>query len=696
MKDLLAVLCVIGAAVAKAPAPYAPSGWRPEGPAFELPQRGQNPNYLPPVDPRTPANIPDADIDVTVQGLPPRQDQQPVFQPSPIGGQQYVGPNFNADIRSLDQGLNQAQVQQQKAREFARQKQENEARFPSTISPNQFNPRTTVNSRTPSNPTQSTITPRPDFRTTSTTPADLDLNEGETDEVGSPAVSEKQTVSVEVSKQNIQEYPPELFLNPLAQLRLQPLQFGQSPIVIPGEQSQKQVAGFDAQTHFAALPSIIAQQQLAQQQLVQQRALLQQYPGNQAFVVSGQTSNRGFLIQSPQPLQPVAQLQPLVQPLAPIQGQNVVLQPQGAKQIQPNFEKPKQENEDDDDEQRDDDQSQQPQVQTQFGFQPQPQVIYQQQPQGLQPQGFQSQGLQQPQLIYQQPEAFQPQTETVSQQGFQPQGFQQPQLIYQQPEAFQPQTETVSQQGFQPQGLQPQGFQQPQLIYQQPEAFQPQTETVSQQAFQPQQVYQPQQVAFQQAQPALQPAFQQSQADQPQIYQPQTSYQPQTYQPQFYAPDQQIQGQLVSVPAQNVDQYYQQQFQQRQLSQSQGQDALQSGFDVNQQGNSLDQNDKESDENTDGATATAVATAFGTRTQPRVFSTYGSPIPRAQNAATTEAPAEEVTTEEGPTIAQATAVARGGRRKSAKLRSRRIRPDSPIFTLDKSGHLVLASEQERL
>ncbi|XP_063370540.1 uncharacterized protein LOC134658806 isoform X7 [Cydia amplana] len=648
MKDLLAVLCVIGAAVAKAPAPYAPSGWRPEGPAFELPQRGQNPNYLPPVDPRTPANIPDADIDVTVQGLPPRQDQQPVFQPSPIGGQQYVGPNFNADIRSLDQGLNQAQfqVQQQKAREFARQKQENEARFPSTISPNQFNPRTTVNSRTPSNPTQSTITPRPDFRTTSTTPADLDLNEGETDEVGSPAVSEKQTVSVEVSKQNIQEYPPELFLNPLAQLRLQPLQFGQSPIVIPGEQSQKQVAGFDAQTHFAALPSIIAQQQLAQQQLVQQRALLQQYPGNQAFVVSGQTSNRGFLIQSPQPLQPVAQLQPLVQPLAPIQGQNVVLQPQGAKQIQPNFEKPKQENEDDDDEQRDDDQSQQPQVQTQFGFQPQPQVIYQQQPQGLQPQGFQPQGLQP--------------------------------------------------QGFQPQGLQPQGFQQPQLIYQQPEAFQPQTETVSQQAFQPQQVYQPQQVAFQQAQPALQPAFQQSQADQPQIYQPQTSYQPQTYQPQFYAPDQQIQGQLVSVPAQNVDQYYQQQFQQRQLSQSQGQDALQSGFDVNQQGNSLDQNDKESDENTDGATATAVATAFGTRTQPRVFSTYGSPIPRAQNAATTEAPAEEVTTEEGPTIAQATAVARGGRRKSAKLRSRRIRPDSPIFTLDKSGHLVLASEQERL
>ncbi|XP_063630513.1 uncharacterized protein LOC134801817 isoform X1 [Cydia splendana] len=655
MKYLLAVLSVIGAAVAEAPAPYAPSGWRPDGPAFELPQRGQNPNYLPPVDPRTPANIPDADVDVTVQGLPPRQEQQPIFQPSPIAGQQYAGPNFNADIRSLDQGLNQAQfqVQQQKAREFARQKQENEARLPSTISPNQFNPRTTVNSRTPINPTQSTITPRPDFRTTSTTPADLDLNEGETDEVGSPAVSEKQRVSVEVSKLNIQEYPPELFLNPLAQLRLQPVQFSQSPIVISGEQSQKQVAGFDAQTHFAALPSIIAQQQLAQQQLDQQRALLQQYPGNQAFVVSGQTSNRGFLIQSPQPLQPVAQLQPLVQPLAPIQGQNVVLQPQGANQIQPNFEQPRKENDDDDDEQRDDDQSQQPQVQTQFGFQPQPQVIYQQQPQGLQPQGLQPQGLQ--------------------------------------PQGLQPQ-------GFQPQGLQPQGFQQPQLIYQQPEAFQPQTETVSQQGF-PQQVYQPQQVAFQQAypQPALQPAFQQPQADQPQIYQPQTSYQPQTYQPQFYAPDQQIQGQLVSIPAQNLDQFYQQQFQQQQLSQSQGQDALQSGFDVNQQGNSLGQNDKESDENTDGgATATAVATAFGTRTQPRAFSTYGAPIPRAQNAATTEAPAEEVTTEEGPAIAEATAVARGGRRKSAKLRSRRIRPDSPIFTLDKSGRLVLVSEQERL
>ncbi|XP_061724964.1 putative mediator of RNA polymerase II transcription subunit 12 isoform X3 [Cydia pomonella] len=675
MKGLLAVLCVIGAAVAEAPAPYAPSGWRPDGPAFELPQRGQNPNYLPPVDPRTPANIPDADVDVTVQGLPPRQEQQPIFQPSPIGGQQYVGPNFNTDIRSLDQGLNQVQIQQQKAREFARQKQENEARLPSTISPNQFNPRTTVNSRTPINPTQSTITPRPDFRTTSTTPADLDLNEGETDEVGSPAVSEQQRVSVEVSKQNIQEYPPELFLNPLAQLRLQPLQFGQSPIVIPGEQSQKQVAGFDAQTHFAALPSIIAQQQLAQQQLDQQRALLQQYPGNQAFVVSGQTSNRGFLIQSPQPLPPVAQLQPLVQPLSPVQRQNVVLQPQGVNQIQPN--QPKQENYDDDDEQIDDNQSQQPQsVQSQFSFQPQPQVIYQQQPQGLQPQGFQPQTLQ--------PQGFQPQ-------GLQPQGIQQPQLIYQQPEAFQPQAETVSQQGFQPQG-----FQQPQLIYQQPEAFQTQAETVSQQGFQPQQVYEPQQVAFQ-TQPALQPAFQQPQADQPQIYQPQTSYQPQTYQPQFYAPDQQIQGQLVSIPAQNLDQFYQQQFQQQQLSQSQGQDALQSGFDVNQQGNSLDQNDKDSDENTDGgATATAVATAFGTRTQPRVFSTYGAPIPRAQNAATTEAPAEEVTTEEGPAIAQATAVARGGRRKSAKLRSRRIRPDSPIFTLDKSGRLVLVSEQERL
>ncbi|XP_048000042.1 mediator of RNA polymerase II transcription subunit 15-like [Leguminivora glycinivorella] len=635
MKYLLAVLCIAGAA-AEAPAPYAPSGWRPDGPAFELPQRGQNPNYLPPVDPRTPANVPDADIDVTVQGLPPRQEQQPIFQPSPIGGQQYVGPNFNADIRSLDQGLNQAQfqIQQQKTQEFARQKQENEARSPSTNSPNQFNPRGTVPSRAPANPTQSTITPRPDFRTTSTTPADLDLNEGETDEVGSPAVSEKQRVSVEVSRQNIQEYPPELFLNPLAQLRLQPFQFGKSPIVLPGEQSQKQVAGFDAQTHFAALPSIIAQQQLAQQQLDQQRALLQQYPGNQAFVVSGQTSNRGFLIQSPQPLQPITQLQPLVQPVSPIQGQSVVLQPQGVNQIQPNVEQTRQENDDDDDEQRDVDQSQQPQVQPQFGFQPQPQVIYQQQPQGFQPQAVQPQG-------------------------------------------------------FQPQGLQPQGFQQPQLIYQQPEVYQPQAETVSQQGFQQPQVYQPQQVF---PQPALQPAFQQ---DQPQIYQPQTSYQPQTYQPQYYTPDQQVQGQLVSIPAQNIDQFYQQQLQQQQLGQNQGQQDALSGFDVNQQGNSLDQHDKESDENEDGATATAVATAFGTRTQPRVFSTYGAPVPRAQTA-TTEAPAEEVTTEEGPAIAEATAVARGGRRKSAKLRSRRIRPDSPIFTLDKSGRLVLLSGQERL
>lgn len=32
---------LVSGAVAEPPAPYAPSGWRPSGPAFELPQPGQ-------------------------------------------------------------------------------------------------------------------------------------------------------------------------------------------------------------------------------------------------------------------------------------------------------------------------------------------------------------------------------------------------------------------------------------------------------------------------------------------------------------------------------------------------------------------------------------------------------------------------------------------------------------------------------
>lgn len=65
-----------------------------------------------------------------------------------------------------------------------------------------------------------------------------------------------------------------MYLSPLAQIRLQPqlvpIQFGQLR-AYPEQISQKQVAGYDAQTHFAALPSVLAQQQLTQQQLAQQQ-----------------------------------------------------------------------------------------------------------------------------------------------------------------------------------------------------------------------------------------------------------------------------------------------------------------------------------------------------------------------------------------------------------------------------------------
>ena len=41
-QELLAVISLlVSGAVAEPPAPYAPSGWRPDGPAFVLPQRGQ-------------------------------------------------------------------------------------------------------------------------------------------------------------------------------------------------------------------------------------------------------------------------------------------------------------------------------------------------------------------------------------------------------------------------------------------------------------------------------------------------------------------------------------------------------------------------------------------------------------------------------------------------------------------------------
>lgn len=158
----------------------------------------------------------------------------------------------------------------------------------------------------------------------------MDLNEGET--VGDD--SKKAKVSVEVSKQRLQEYPGEFYLSSLAQLQLQPQfipiqQFGQlrAPVFIPQVASQKQIAqGYDAQTHFAALPSVLAQRQVLEQQAVIQNQ--QPFPA----VVRGQPTP-AFV--APAPVQPLNQYQPVVQsqlqPFPQIQAQPAVL-PQAVNQ----------------------------------------------------------------------------------------------------------------------------------------------------------------------------------------------------------------------------------------------------------------------------------------------------------------------------------------------------------------------------
>ncbi|XP_075987831.1 uncharacterized protein LOC142984244 [Anticarsia gemmatalis] len=629
MKGLLAVISfLVCGAVAEPPAPYAPSGWRPNGPAFELPQPGQAQqqpaSYLPPIDPRNPTRTPDVEYgtpqeeDVSVQGLPPQREEAEFFQRSPINGQQNVGPAFTADIRNINQNFQQSQYQQQQQifRELERQRQLDAQiaanRLPRPQAPAVFAPRTTPATTEATTPEATTVA--------STT--EISLNEGETLE--SP---KKEKVSVEVTAQKIQEYPGELFLSSLAQLQLQPqfvpLQFGQlkAPLYLQPVQAQKQVAGFDAQTHFAALPSIIAQQKLQQQN------------AEQGF------QNPALLI-AEQP-QAVPQLQPVTAYQQPqFQTEQVAVQPQAL-----------------------------------YG-QPEAEPVAQYQPVNYQPQ------LQQPQLQLQPLPQFAAQSVAV-----------QPQAQYQpQPVAFQPQ----------PAAFQPQ----PAAFQPQPAAFQPQPA-----AFQPQPAaFQPQPAAFQPAQFQPQPAQFQPQAPQ---FQPQpnnqdaenidqSSYQPQLYQSPFLAPQPgqpqpgYIQAQLINYPGQDLTQFQGQFQQQSQLQpQKQGPDALQSGLDVNQQGNGIEEpQDQEEDGQDEGTTATAVATAFGTRTQPRVFTQYGAPfpVPRVQAApapTTTEAPVEEVT-DDGPVVAHAVAIADGSRKKSAKLRRSRIRP---IFTLDRSGHLVLAQGQ---
>uniref|UniRef100_A0A2H1WGE2 SFRICE_022070 n=1 Tax=Spodoptera frugiperda TaxID=7108 RepID=A0A2H1WGE2_SPOFR len=664
-QELLAVISlVVAGAVAESPAPYAPSGWKPDGPAFILPQRGQNQQpaqYLPPsasFDPRYPnpsveyGTSQQEEEDVSVQGLPPQREEVPFFQRSPVNGQQNVGQGFNSDLQNLDQGLKQTQFQeqQQRYREFERQQQRDAQfnaanRLPRPQIPAQFAPRTT----------STTEQPTTEAATEAST-TELNLNEGETLE----SSDKDAKVSVEVAKQKIQEYPGELFLSSLAQLQLQPQfvpfqQFSQlrAPLILQPVQSQKQVAGFDAQTHFAALPSVLAQQQLQQQRVEQgyqnpavfvaeqpqaqvQPVTAYQQPQFQAEPVAVQPAQavqpQGFYGQAN--VEPVAQYQPVnafpqqLQPVPQFSAQPVVLQPQGVNQLQP------------------------------AAYQPQ-------QPAPFQPQ---------------QPDQYQPQTVQ-----FQPQ----PAQFQPQPAQFQPQ----------PAQFQPQ----PAQFQPQPAQFQPQPAQ-----FQPQPAqFQPQSAQFQPTQPQPQADQENQDAEsndnnnyQPQLYQQPLLVPANQYQAQFQPQPGYIQAQLISYPGQDVSQFQQQLFQgqleqQNQYPQSQSPDALQSGLDVNQQGNDIEEPQDQEEDQDEGNKATAVATAFGARTQPRVLPKYGAPypVPRVQAApgsvTTTESTVEEVT-EDGPVVAQAVAIADGTRKKSAKLRSRRVRP---VFTLDRSGHLVLAQGQ---
>ncbi|XP_014356718.2 RNA polymerase II degradation factor 1-like, partial [Papilio machaon] len=613
VQELLILLLVSGA-LSEAPAPYAPSGWRPSGPAFELPSRApsqipQRAEYLPPVDPRT--NRPlgfDPVADVSVQGLP-TQEQLPIFQVSPINGQQYVGPNFNSDIKGLESNFQESQLQQEKARQLSRQQQfpanPNAASgLPNSQSPRQFAQTTSAPSTT-ARPKQAEPTTEPS------------LNKDE--KLDKEDLPKKAKISVEVSKQNLQEYPPEFFLSSLAQLQLQPQfvplqQFGQIREQVfyqPPQQGApaKQTAGYDGPTHFAAFPSVLAQNQIAPQQqtLIPAQQVIIQKPA--LLVQQAQQPANPIIVQAEEPLpqyQPVAQYQPIAQPQL---NQEPLPQYQPVNQYQPIG-------------------------QPQFNQEPLPQ--YQPVPNQYQP-ALQAQ---EPLPQYQPVNQYQPIT---------PQQYPQATPVVYQPQANlppqNPEAEAVETNN-----------EQPQYIYQQ--------------SYQPQELYQPQQ------------------AYQPQI---QTQYTAQ----QGFIPQSQA-----NYP-QDLNQYYQNQFPQQFPNQFgaepivQGQDSLQSGLDVSKEDNGIDQEEQEEEEIDDGTKATAVATAFGTRTQPRVFSQYGVPASSPRDQAnrgyqtTTESDTEE-TTEEAPAIAQATAVATPSRNRSAKLRSRRPRP---LFTVDRSGHLVLAKEQ---
>ncbi|GBP56605.1 hypothetical protein EVAR_80369_1 [Eumeta japonica] len=578
-----------------APAPYAPSGWRPNGPTFDLPQKtAQAANvqdtYLPPQQAQNPpaSEYGPPEEDVSVQALP-TSEQTPQFLVSPISGQQYVGPTFNADVRSLDQSYRQSQIQQDTFKELQKQRELQEQNrningFPIT-QPRQYakpDVQSTEKTLTTSSPSEST------------TKSDIDYADDNPEESVASKVTSKsgqnpqERTTVEVAKQNVQQIPPELLLSPLSQLAANqyayPLQqLGQlrapifyqpnvysQPLIQPV--GQYQGSDFDGPAHFAALQSILSQRQIL---LGQPQSVYQ--------------TQQGFL--NGQPNVFVRREQPQSDPDAV-----------SIDQFNPQFPNSR-----------------------------------------LQSNTQQNQPL---------PQSQDDNTETK-----------------QRNNKSDDDDETIENQN------------QPKFIVNQP------------------QFYQPQEIPYQYQQPLEQQSNQ-------------------------FVPQQQF---LYNQP--------------QHVMRILGQDALQSGLDINQQGNDVGSDSKKKDEDDDnmeendddGSTATAVATAFGSRlSPPRTFTQYGAPVPnirprtRQNDSPTEDSNAIEVAMLQrhlvrnyskvdstkphqwlntymcqfswlsvsdagrGPAIAEATAVA-DGPKKSARLRNRRVRP---IFTLDRSGHLVLASSQQ--
>lgn len=140
---------------------------------------------------------------------------------------------------------------------------------------------------------------------------------------------------MEISKQNVQEFRPELLLNPLSQLNLQPQfiplgQFGQLKAAIyyqPGG-----IQGFDGPAHLSALPSVLAQRELLSRQQQLQNQDFAQNPiivQDQPALVQEPLNQYQPIINQYQPIQPQVQAFPSIQP------QSVVVQPQVVNQLQP-------------------------------------------------------------------------------------------------------------------------------------------------------------------------------------------------------------------------------------------------------------------------------------------------------------------------------------------------------------------------